>query len=126
MVEVKRHRQSKEHIEQVKFVGYIKLFHPKYLIWSIPNGSAVSAAQRIKLAKEGMLAGMPDLMVLSPTGRLMGIEMKRPKGVGVGKGVASKAQEWVKERLIGVGISCPTCFSFEEAREAFDAFALGE
>lgn len=117
MVELKRHRQSKEHIEQVKFVGYIKLFHPEYIIFSVPNGASVSAAQRIKLAKEGMTAGVPDLFIISPRGRWLGVEMKRDKG-----GVVSKAQDRLKDQLIERGVAYSTCEGYEEAREAFEAF----
>jgi len=117
MVELKRHRQSKEHIEQVKFVGYIKLFHPEYIIFSVPNGSAVSAAQRIKLAKEGMTAGVPDLFIVSPSGRWLGVEMKRAKG-----GVVSEAQKQVKERLMGCGVTCAVCDGYDAAKQAFVEF----
>jgi len=119
-VELKRHRKSKEHIEQVKFVGYIKLFHPEYIIFSVPNGASVSAAQRIKLAQEGLTAGVPDLFVVSPGGRWMGVEMKRDKG-----GVVSKAQKAVKELLIERGVAYSTCEGYEAAREAFEAFNKG-
>lgn len=119
-MELKRHRKSKEHIEQVKFVGYIKLFHPEYIIFSVPNGASVSAAQRIKLAQEGLTAGVPDLFVVSPGGRWMGVEMKRDKG-----GVVSKAQKAVKELLIERGVAYSTCEGYEAAREAFEAFNKG-
>lgn len=55
-----------EHSIQARVVQFVKTFYPDVLIFSVPNGAAVSAVNRIRLSKEGLLAGIPDLFILEP------------------------------------------------------------
>jgi hypothetical protein len=101
-----------EHLEQVKFVKWVKVNHPDLLIHSIPNGAnlAGSQTQRCKqwqkLKSEGALSGVPDLFI--PELRLY-IEMK------FGKNTLSDAQKKVIPCLEKAGYKVAVCYSGEDA-----------
>ncbi len=101
-----------EHLEQAKFVKWVRVNHPDILIHSIPNGAnlAGSQTQRIKqwnkLKAEGALAGVPDLFI--PELRLY-IEMK------YGKGTLSDNQKKIIPRLEKAGYKVAVCYSGDEA-----------
>ena len=71
-----------EHCEQTKLVGRIRSFYPQVLVFSVPNGGKRGKREAVRLKDEGVLAGIPDLVVAEPRGRFHGlyIEMKRRKG----------------------------------------------
>ena len=61
-------------------------------------------------------AGVPDRIVLLPGGRIVFVELKRPKG-----GCFSKQQQWWAEKLNGLGFNYWTVkdeFSLELFEEA--------
>ena len=74
-----RRRQSKEHSEQTRFVMRVRAFHPEVLCFAVPNGASVSAAQRLRLVHEGMMAGAPDLLLFAAGLSPLAIEMKTDK-----------------------------------------------
>ncbi len=71
-----------EHTEQTKLVGRIRSFYPWALVFAVPNGGKRGKREAVRLKDEGVLAGIPDLVVAEPRGRYHGlyIEMKRRKG----------------------------------------------
>jgi len=100
-----------EHEEQVAFVRFFRLSHPKHKIFAIPNGgsrgdsiSSVIAGHQLKL--EGVDRGVPDLFI--PHLRLF-IEMKSKKGT------LSKEQEEYIRYLKNVGFHVHVAYSCEEA-----------
>ena len=105
-------RKSKEHIEQTKFVQFVRTFYPELLCFAIPNGGDVSATQRIKLVHEGMLAGAPDLLIFGKDKPTLAIEFKRPDG----KGRISDEQRNLHEQLKFIGVKVEVCKSHEEAK----------
>ena len=107
-------RKSTEHKEQVRFVQYVRTFHPELICFAIPNGADVSATQRVKLVHEGLLAGAPDLLILGANRPLLAIEFKRPDG----KGTVSEEQRNVQARMADMGATVYTCHGYEEARKA--------
>ena len=107
-----RKRQSKEHIEQVKFILWVRVFHPELISASVPNGADVSAAQRIRLVKEGMLAGFPDVLIIGKHGILL-IEFKRPDN----KGVVSQEQADLHARLESLGFPVSVVTSADMAKQ---------
>lgn len=105
-------RKSIEHIEQTKFVQYVRAFHPDLFCMAIPNGGDVSASQRVKLVHEGMLAGAPDLMIFAKDKPTLAIEFKRPDG----KGRVSDEQREVHVQMEAVGVRIEVCQSHEAAK----------
>lgn len=107
-------RKSAEQKEQIRFVQHVRTFMPDIVIASIPNGSGTSAANRIKLHHEGLLAGMPDLILLKENMGILFLEFKRPDG----KGKVSAEQHEVHERLHRLGFEVRVVENFDEAVEA--------
>ncbi len=105
-------RKSTESVEQIKFVQHVRTFNPEVVIFSIPNGGDVSASQRIRLTQEGMLAGMPDVMLFGLDRPTLAIEFKRPDG----KGKVSQEQIAVGIQLEGVGAIVRVATSADQAK----------
>jgi hypothetical protein len=105
-------RKSTESVEQIKFVQHVRTFHPELVIFSVPNGGDVSATQRIRLTQEGMLAGVPDVLVFALNRPTLAIEFKRPDG----KGRFSPEQQAVGVQLEGVGAIVKGATSAEQAK----------
>jgi hypothetical protein len=103
-------RKSTEQKEQIRFVQYVRTFMPDIIIASIPNGAGASASNRFKLVHEGLLAGMPDLILLKRGGVLF-LEFKRPDG----RGRVSEEQQDVHERLHQLGFEVRVVDRFDEA-----------
>jgi hypothetical protein len=86
------------------------------LLHAIPNGADVSEKNRIRLVKEGLLCGVPDLFL--PAARYpyhgLYIEIKTEKGR------VSEKQQKIHELLIHQGYRVEIC------RNSFDAIDLIE
>lgn len=115
-------RKSIESVEQIKFVQYVRTFHPDLVIFSVPNGGDVSATQRIRLTQEGMLAGMPDVLVLGLNLPVLAIEFKRPDG----KGRVSAEQQELHVQMEGVGAIVRVATSSEQGREYLTEWLQGQ
>lgn len=87
--------------------------YPKYIVFSIPNNSKRNPREGSRLKKEGMLAGVPDIMVPVPKGKFHGlfIEFK------VGKNKLTESQANVIEYLRSKNYYCVVCYSFNDAIE---------
>lgn len=107
-------RKSTEQKEQIRFVQYVRTFYPNIIVASIPNGAGVSASNRFKLVHEGLLAGMPDIMLIGEDNNIMFLEFKRPDG----KGVVSEEQSLMHKRLRDCGFQVVIVESCAEAKEA--------
>ena len=105
-------RKSTESVEQIKFVQHVRTFHPEVVIFSVPNGGDVSASQRIRLTQEGMLAGVPDVMLFGLNRPTLAIEFKKPDG----KGKVSPEQQAVGVQLEGVGAVVRVATSADQAK----------
>ena len=67
----------KEHAEHVTFVAEFRKRWPAHRIFAIPNGEYRSPTVAVRLQREGVSAGVPDLYI--PEWRVW-VEMKRSKG----------------------------------------------
>ena len=98
----------------------VKVFLPHVIIAAIPNGADISAAQRIKLAQEGLYSGFPDLMLFSKDKPDLFIEMKREKN-----GRLSDEQIKCHQALADIGKTVITCHGFDEAWKAVQDWDSG-
>lgn len=105
-------RKSTESVEQIKFVQHVRTFYPEVLVFSVPNGGDVSASQRIRLTQEGMLAGVPDVLLFAQHRPTLAIEFKRPDG----KGKVSSEQVAVGVQFEGVGAVVRVATSSDQAK----------
>lgn len=70
----------------------------------------------VKLNPAG-LVGIPDRLVLLPGGRIVFVEVKKPRG-----GVIGKAQFVWRDRLIGLGFAHRFAFTREDVDELMEVF----
>ena len=84
-----------EHSEQVGFINWFRVKYPNVLIFAIPNGEkrAITVAKRLKA--EGVVRGIPDLLIPQWT---LWVEMKRISG-----GRLSPEQKAMITYLEGIG-----------------------
>ena len=114
LIQTAKRRNDFEGLEQQAFFDWLKLVHPfiRALSFAIPNGGYRLKAEAIRLMKQGVTPGVPDLFVALPTEYYAGlfIEMK------VGKNTTTGLQQAFIARLREVGYRVDVCYSFEEAQ----------
>lgn len=67
---------EKEHNLQVLIVNKIRLLHPTWLIFAVPNGGKRNSFEVLKLQAEGQLNGVSDLIILGEFPTAYFVEMK--------------------------------------------------
>lgn len=70
---------SEDHV-QASIVEWLRLVLPRALVSSVPLGGLRTKREAAKLKWTGALAGIPDLFVALPGGRVLWIECKAAKG----------------------------------------------
>ena len=103
-----------EDSEQEQFVSWFRIEYPNLIIFSVPNGGSRNKLEGAKLKKTGLLAGIPDLIVLFPNKTIVFIEMKKRVG---GKLTPSQKKIFPLLRLFGFEILI--CEGAEMARNKF-------
>lgn len=105
-----------ESTEQIILMARIRHFHPDTLAFAIPNGGKRDPKEAVRLKKEGVLAGVPDVCVAEPRGTWHGlyIEMKRQKG-----GKVSPEQQQIHDKLVKRGYKVVVAEGVEPAYKAF-------
>ena len=101
-----------EHDHQKAVVHWLRHFHPHLIIAAIPNGEQRSRTTGAKLKAEGVLAGMPDLVICLPNGGTLWVEMKNEVGS------VSKSQKEVHSRLETLGHTVIVGYGAKEAIKA--------
>jgi hypothetical protein len=116
--------QASEHEEQAALVSWAFTFRKSYpeleMLFAIPN----QGAARLKnLQTEGVMRGVPDLMLAVARGPWHGlfIELKRRKG-----GKLSMEQIGWLSRLAAEGYCAIRCDGWDEAREGILRYLRGE
>lgn len=65
---------------QGAIVAYVRTVAPQCQIAAVPNGGLRSKPEAARLKWMGVLAGIPDLVLVAPGGKSHWIEVKAPKG----------------------------------------------
>lgn len=73
-----RNAETKLHIAIVDLLKATAL--PGVIWWHTPNGGKRSKREAAKLKEMGVRAGVPDLIICQPNGRIWFMEIKTPKG----------------------------------------------
>ena len=97
-----------EHVEQREFVSWFRKTYPAIRILAIPNGSQRSRTTGARLKAEGVVAGVPDLLI--PAWNLW-IEMKRADG-----GAVSAVQKDWHRYLESIDHTVLVCAGFLQAK----------
>ena len=105
------------------------------MLVAIPNGAERTVRSGVKLVREGMSAGFPDLFLFVARDKFHGlaIEMKRPETRLIfGKMTRYKGrlrpnqEEW-HERLKDFGYAVEVCYGFDHARQTIEKYlGMGE
>lgn len=104
-------RQNEDEL-QAAVVEALRLQFPRAVVAAIPNGGSRHIAEAVKMKKTGTLAGIPDIVVALPTGRVCWLELK------VGRNTTSAAQDTILARLEALGHAVAIC------RDVSDALAF--
>jgi len=105
---------------QCQCVSWFRMQYPKELIFAIPNGGSRRIVEAVNFKRMGVLAGVPDLMLVKANKNYNGlfIEMK------VGKGKESDSQVEVGSTIKEKGYDYKVCRSFEEFIEIISNYFL--
>jgi len=101
--------------EQIALFKWLALAFPKLIAYHVPNGGKRSLRTAVRLKKEGVKAGVPDVIIAKRSGIYAGmyIELKRRKG-----GVLSETQRDMIAALRFEGYYVAVCKGWDEARDA--------
>lgn len=99
-------------------VAYLRVCHPDCLILHPANGGLRSKREAAKFKWLGVLPGIPDIIILRPSGRFCLLEVKGPKGV------LSPDQKAVKAHCERFEMPWALVRSIEDAREALIGWGL--
>ncbi len=108
-----------ESVEQAIVVARARNNYPDLLIYAIPNGGPRDMKTAVRLKSEGVLAGMPDIVIARKRreyGALY-IEMKHQK-----QGALSKSQKDVHEALRREGYRVETCHGADAAWQTIQEY----
>lgn len=111
-----------EHEHQKIVVATIRRDFPDLIIFAIPNAGTASPQRGAWLKDEGVLAGVPDLMVARASQGFLGlfVEMKKPKGS------ASPEQKAVMATLAKEGYLCRVCKGYQAALDEIRYYLTGD
>ena len=111
--------ETEHHIQSTFFRWCDFQKHHAYrMIYAIPNGGHRHKAVALKLKREGVKAGVPDVCMAYPSNGYHGlyIEFKRPKGK-----TTPSQDAWIV-RLNDLRYKTEICHSFEEAIECTEKY----
>ena len=89
-------------------VRYFRYVYPQYVIYATPNGGSRNPIEAERLKAEGVLAGVADLTILLPQGRIIYIEMK------VKGNRQTDNQKDFQQKAEALGYKYYVCYSFDE------------
>lgn len=105
--------KQQESILQSNCVKWFRYQYPKALIFAVPNGGSRNLIEAKKLKKEGVMAGVSDLIVVFKN-RMLFIEMKTEKGR------QSKTQKEFQNRITALGYEYHICRNFDEFKSTIE------
>jgi hypothetical protein len=103
---------------QAAIVAWVRAVAPELLIFAVPNGGLRSKAEAARMKWTGVLAGVPDLVIVAPGGRAYFIEVKPAAGR------LSPDQLAILDALLALGTPPAICRSIDDTRRAFAAWGL--
>jgi hypothetical protein len=107
--------KMKDPLESKEQIALVRNFRNKgYFVFHVPNGGKRSMTEAIKMKAEGVVAGIPDLCMVLPEGKVIWIELKRRKG-----GTVSPVQKEVHKRLEELGHIVIVGYGAKDAMEKF-------
>jgi hypothetical protein len=121
-------RKKAESSEQKAFVTQAYFFYPDVLLFHVANGGSRHAMEAVNLKNEGVLAGIPDIVIEEARGGAFGLRLEfkrpdlKPKTARAVIGGRSKEQVRIHDHLQRKGYKVETVYSCEEAMAHLDAY----
>ncbi len=103
---------------QAAIVEWVRAVAPDCIVFHCPNGGLRGKREAARLKWQGVLPGVPDLIVFAPAGRVLAMEVKAPKGA------LSADQKAMFETLVALGVPHAIVRSVDDARRAFAAWGI--
>src|ERR1700677_2474637 len=114
-----RHRDGNAEARiQAAVVKFIRTVAPDILVFHIPNGGLRGKAEAARLKWVGTLAGLPDLCLIVPVGRVFFMEIKTANGR------LSEDQKQIHGWLTSIGVGSAVIRSIDDARIALKAWNI--
>lgn len=113
--------------EQESLVEWFRLQYPELVLFAIPNGLIRNAIQGALNVRQGLVKGMPDLMLAKPVPPYGGlfIELKRPSYYMVSQGKVSIEQRDMINRLNQAGYLAVVCYGWVEGQKVIQDYLSG-
>jgi hypothetical protein len=112
----KRRQQPEAAIQRAVFEHIAYRKRPGWQFWATPNAARRSPRQGAELKRQGMLAGVGDISVVSPTGHYHELELK----TAIGR--LSPAQRERQEQLRAAGVTVETAYGLDAALAFLEAW----
>lgn len=113
-------KEYPEQVIQTNFLSYIAQAGIDGLFaFHIPNGQNVGPFVGMKLTRMGLVAGMPDLMLIHK-GHLFALEIKNDKP----RGKLSPSQIMTIAALREAGVECAIAYGLQDCIDQLDAWRL--
>jgi hypothetical protein len=103
---------------QAAVVAYIRTVAPGVLVFHVANGGLRTPREAARLKWQGVVAGVPDLVIVAPGGRTRFLEIKTETGR------LSKEQIDMFDRLAAFGTEPLVCRGIDDARRALAAWGI--
>lgn len=120
----KEHRRKgvKEHTEQVQLFQWAAMQTGKYpeldMLFAIPNGTRTYYGAAVKAKREGVKAGVPDMLLPVPRGTFHGLWIEMKAGYNKPK---DNQVEWIN-KLKEHGYCVWVCYSAQDAQDVIMAY----
>lgn len=113
------YRKSPEDILHEDILEYLRwVLPPEYVVWHPANEGKRTGWEQGRFVARGGMAGVFDLQILMPLGRVAFLEIKTDKKD------LSEAQQDFRDRLIRLGVPYAVVRSIENVRAALAQWAI--
>ena len=104
--------------QQAAIVEFIRAVAPDLLVFHPANGGWRSTAEGARFKWLGVVAGIPDLVVVARNGASYFIEVKTERGN------LSEAQRAIRDRLMAMRVPYTVARSIDDVRRAFSIWGI--
>ena len=103
---------------QASIVAWIWLVAPELLVFHVPNGGFRTKAEAARMKWIGVLAGIPDLVLLGRDGKSWLIEVKAADGS------LSPEQRVIRDAAVALRVPYRIARSIDDVRQAFESWEI--
>jgi hypothetical protein len=116
--EGKRPDRNAEARIQADVLEWLNAVAPELIVFHVPNGGYRSKAEAARLKWQGVLPGVPDLVLIGSAGRIWFLEIKTATGY------LSPEQHAFADRCTAFGVPFAVIRGIDDARRAFAAWGI--